>query len=203
MFATGGVYKRSDVLADDPLAWGAVYDLLVADDAGERADSLRLGQLRSYVGFAVTECDEIGVWSAFRLMRDYATQQRVMVNVTDQANLFWHRTWSQGADTWAYAGWADDPGSVVVGLRGETPLSSRVALTGNFHYIIPSTRGGDVHPMLPVDDCFNQEAWNVSFGVVIYRCGKAIAPNVSGFRGLPLLPVADNGSFSYQANMFR
>jgi len=203
VFATAGVYKRSDVAADDCLAWGAVYDLLVADEAGERVDSLRLAQVRPYVGYALTECDEVGVWAAFRLMRDYATQQRVTVNVTDQANLFWHRNWSRGGDTWAYAGWADDPGSIVVGLRGETPLSSRVALMGNLHYIIPSTHAGDVHPTLGVDDCFNQEAWNVSFGIVFYRCAKAISPNVSGYRGLPLIPVADNGSFSYQAPMFR
>jgi len=203
VFVTGGIYKRSDVLADDPLAWGAVYDLLVADEAGERVDDLRLGQIRSYLGYALTERDEVGVWSAFRVMRDYADEQRVSVNVTDQANVFWHRTWSEGGDTWLYAGWADDPGDVVVGLRGQAPLSNRVALMGNFHYIIPSTRGGDVHPNLQVDDCFNQETWNVSFGIVIYRCAKAISPHVSGHQGLPLLPVADNASFNYQAAMYR
>ncbi len=201
VFVTGGIFKRSDVAEDDPLAWGAVYDLLVAEDAGERADDLRLGQLRSYLGFALTECDEIGVWSAFRLMRDDAPQQQMTVNVTDQANLFWHRTWGHGGDTWLYVGWADDPSSTVLGLRGEAPLSSRVALSGNFHYMLPSTHGGDVHPTLLVDDCFSQEAWNVSFGLVVYTRGKAIARNVSGFLGLPLLPVADNGSFSYQAGM--
>jgi hypothetical protein len=203
LFATAGLFKRSDVCAGDRLAWGAVYDLLVADEAGERADSLRLGQVRSQLGFALTESDEVGIWTAFRLMRDHVSRQDVLVNVTDQANLFWHHNWAQGADTWAYVGWADDPGNVVVGLRGEAPLNGRVALVGNFHYIVPSTRGGDVHPALGIDDCFNQEAWNVTFGIAIYRCAKAIAPTVSGVRGVPLLPVADNGTLSYQASLFR
>ncbi len=199
VFGTAGLYKRSSVNCGDRWAWGAVYDVLFADEAGERADSLRLAQLRSVVGYAITERDELGVWSAFRLMRDYAASQRVMVNPTDQANVFWHHTWQFGGDTTTYVGWADDPGSVVVGLDGRVPLSSRAALFGSLHYIIPSTRRGDVHPTLGVDDVFTQEAWNVSFGIVFYRRAKSVSPNVSGVYGLPLLPVADNGTFSYQA----
>ncbi len=202
IFATAGMYKRSSVTCGDKLAWGAVYDLLVADEAGERADQLRLAQLRAYVGYALGEGDEIGVWTATRLLNDYAPAQRVKVNVTDQANLFWHHTWKLGGDTSAYVGWADDPGSVVVGLNGRVPLNHRVALFGNVHYIIPGTTGGDLHPTLPIDDVFAQEAWNVSFGISFYRGGKAVSPNVSGVFGLPLLSVADNGSFSYQARMF-
>ncbi|MHB0957539.1 MAG: DUF6666 family protein [Pirellulaceae bacterium] len=202
LFATAGLFKRSDVCEGDRFAWGVVYDLLIADEAGARTDSLRLGQVRSQVGYALSESDEVGVWAAFRLMRDDAPGQDLLVNVTDQANLFWHHNWNRGADTWAYVGWADDPGDVVVGLRGEAPLNGHVALLANVHYILPSTRGGDRHPSLDVDNCFNQEAWNVSFGIAIYRCGKAIAPTVSGVRGVPLLPVADNGTLSYQAGLF-
>ncbi len=200
IFATAGLYKRSEVACGDRLAWGAVYDMLLADEAGERADSLRLAQLRSYVGYAVTERDEFGVWSAFRLMRDFAPAQRVMVQPTDQANLFWHHSWQLGGDTTTYVGWADDPGSVVVGLDGRVPLNQHAALFGRVHYILPSTRRGDVHPTLGIDDVFTQEAWNISFGIMLYRGAKAVSPNVSGVFGLPLLPVADNGTFSYQSS---
>jgi hypothetical protein len=201
LFATAGVFKRSMVRANDRLAWGAVYDLMVSEEAGERADSLRLAQGRGYVGWALTDRDEIGGWMALRLMNDYAERQRVKVNVTDQANLFWHRTWLSGGDTTAYVGWADEPGETVVGLRARVPLNHRAAIFGNFHYIIPSTRGGDRHPTIGTDDMFTQEAWNVSFGIVFYRGRKAFNSDVSGRFGLPLLPVADNASFSFQGDL--
>ncbi len=201
VFATAGLFKRSSIDSGDRIAWGAVYDVMASEDAGERADRLKLAQLRGYLGYALNERNEIGTWLAFRLMDDYAPRQRVKVNVTDQVNLFWHRNWKLGGDTTAYVGWADDPGDVVIGLNGRVPLNNHVALFGNVHYIIPSTTGGDVHPSIGTDDIFSQEAWNVTFGIMFYRGGKAISPTVSGISGLPLLPVADNGTFSYQADM--
>ncbi len=203
VFTTTGIFKRSQIEQGDPLAWGVVYDLMVSVAAGERADDIRLAQLRAYVGHALSKSDELGVWMAFRLTSDYAPAQRVRVNATDQVNGFWHRRWSSGGDTFTYVGWADDPGSVVIGLRGLVPLNNRFGIVGNVQYIIPSTTGGDTHPTLPVDDIFNQEAWNISFGVVFYPGGKAASPSVSGIATRPLLPVADNGSFSFQADMFR
>ncbi len=201
VFATAGLFKRSNIACDERIAWGAVYDLMLGEDTGERADRLKLAQLRGYFGYALNERNEIGTWMAFRLMDDYAIRQRVGVNVTDQVNLFWHRNWKLGGDTTAYVGLADDPGDVVLGLSGRVPLNRHVALFGNVHYIVPSTTGGDVHPSIGTDDIFSQEAWNISFGIMFYRGGNAISPNVSGVRGLPLLPVADNATFSYQADM--
>ena len=202
IFVTAGLYKRSDVARGDSLAWGVVYDVMDSRAAGERADRLRLAQLRSYVGWAISERNEVGIWSAFRLMNDYAIAQRVRVNTTDQVNAFWHRNWCFGGDTVGYVGWADDPGSVVIGLTARAPLNHRFALLGNVQYIVPSTTGGDIHPTLGTDDIFNQEAWNVSFGLVFYPGAKAAPTNVSGYQGLPLLPVADNGSFTFQAPLF-
>ncbi len=201
IFGTAGIYKRSSVAYDDRIAWGVVCDVMASESAGERTDPLRLAQLRTYLGYALSERNEVGTWMAFRLTKDYAARQRVTVNVTDQVNLFWHRVWELGGDTTVYVGWADDPGDVVVGLSGRVPLNERSALFGNVHYIIPSTTSGDIHATLGTDDMFSQEAWNVTFGIVFYRGGKAVSPNVSGVFGLPLLPVADNGSFSFQADM--
>ncbi len=168
LFVTAGLYKRSDVCRDDRLAWGVVYDLMASEDIGEAADDIRLAQIRSSVGYAINSSNEVGVWAAFRLMSSFADIELERVDVMDQVSLFWHRTWSYGGDTWLYAGWADDPGETVVGLRGTVPLNDRVSLLGNVHYVIPSTTGGDMHPTLPVDDVFNQETWNVSFGIVFY-----------------------------------
>jgi hypothetical protein len=206
VFGTAGVFKRSDVTCGDPLAWGAVYDVMMSRCAGDAADRLKLAQLRGYLGYALNERNEIGTWAAVRIMSDRPVRQTIRpgltetveVNVTDQANLFWHRTWASGGDTMAYGGWADDPGSVVLGLTGRVPLNGHLALFGNAHYIVPSTTGGDNHPTIGTDDIFTQEAWNVSFGVMFYGGGKAVSSDVSGPAGLPLLPVADNGTFSFQ-----
>jgi hypothetical protein len=202
VFGTAGLYKRSDILAGDDLSWGVVYDLMWSDETGERNDDIMLAQLRSSFGVALNSSNEVGVWTAFRLMNDYAEQQFMTVNVTDQANVFWRRHWKYGGMTMLSVGWADDPGETVIGLRGETPLNDRLSLFGNVHYIIPSTTGGDLHPTLPVDDVFIQESWNVSFGLVFHFGPKGRATSVSGDAGLPLLPVADNGSFVFQAPLF-
>jgi hypothetical protein len=202
LFLTAGLYRRSDVPDGDRISWGAVYDVLFTENAGEGADDIRLAQIRGTIGYSIGNSDEIGVWAAFRLMSSFAQIEQARVNITDQVNAFWHHTWSYGGDTWLYVGWADDPGETVLGLRGEMPLNDRVALFGNFHYVIPGTRGGDMHPRLPVDDIFNQETWNVSFGIVFYPGAKAGSRTVSGDRCLPLLPVADNASFNMQAPMF-
>jgi len=209
VFATAGLFKRSRVSVADPLAWGAVYDVMMSRSAGDAADSLKLAQLRGYVGFALNDRNEIGSWMSWRLMRDEAIRntltpgvtERVLVNVTDQANLFWRHQWARGGDTMAYVGWADDPGDVVVGLNGRVPLNHHAALFGNFHYVIPSTTGGDNHPTIGTDDIFTQEAWNVSFGIVLYGGRRAVFQDISGPAGLPLLPVADNASFSFQGEL--
>jgi hypothetical protein len=202
LFLTAGLFRRSDVACGDRLSWAVAYDLLAAENAGEGADDIRLAQLRWAVGYSLDCYNEIGVWATFRLMSSFAWIERVRVSVMDQVNAFWHHTWSYGGDTWLYVGWADDPGETVLGLRGEMPMNDRVALFGNLHYVIPSTRGGDQHPRLPVDDVFAQEAWNVTFGIVFYPGARAGSRTVSGDRRLPLLPVADNGSFGVQAPMF-
>jgi hypothetical protein len=41
-----------------------------------------------------------------------------------------------------------------------------------------------------------EEFWNVTAGVAYYPGGKARATSVCGHRWMPLVPVADNGSFA-------
>lgn len=195
VFLTGGVYKRSDVCCGDYLSYGLVYDVMLTDNTGERTDSIGIGQVRGLVGYALNEASEVGVWAAFRAGND--TVAGVPYRAMDQINFFWHYNWIYGADTMAYLGWSDDPGMMVFALNGQAPLSSSTALFGNVVYNLPSTGGGDTRG--GVNDAFNQETWNVTFGLVYYFGGKAVSRNVSGNAGLPLLPVADNGTFMLQA----
>ncbi len=195
IFLTGGVYKRSDVCCGDYLSYGLVYDAMITDNTGERAASIEIGQVRGVVGYALNEASEVGMWAAFRIDNDRVAG--IPYRAMDQVNFFWHYNWIYGADTTAYLGWSDDPGMLVLGLNGQAPLSSSTALFGNVVYNLPSTGGGDAR--VGVDDAFNQETWNVTFGLVYYFGGKAVSRNVSGNAGLPLLPVADNGTFMLQA----
>ena len=107
----------------------------------------------------------------------------------NQYNAYWRYNWDFGGQTMLYVG-AHDPadiGSWLFGLLGQAPLSDRTALYGNFTYSFPSSSTGAVGS--------NEEEWNFGVGLVYSLGGKAASPSVSGQKGLPLLPVANNGSF--------
>ena len=199
VFATLGIFKRSNVCGGDCLSWGAVYDMLYDDHLGEAAQEVKLMQVRFQAGWALDAANEIGVWGAVHANRDnYLTADGgtvIPVSALDQVSMFWHHTWPYGADTSLYFGAVEDPGDFVLGLIGQAPLSDSVALFGSAAYIIPSSSAGD---SLLFEE-YSEEYWNVSFGLVWYPGCKAASPNVSGPQGLPLLPVADNGTFAVDA----
>jgi hypothetical protein len=78
----------------------------------------------------------------------------------------------------------------VFGTKGEVPLSNCVSLFGGAQCILPSASGGSGN------DKFAEEYWNVSVGFAYYPGGNAVSNTVAGRRWMPLLPVADNGSFA-------
>jgi hypothetical protein len=196
---TFGAYKRSAVDLDDPWAWATVVDLLYDSQFGEEAQEIFVRQARGYLGYALDEANEIGTSFAFQLnWARYISSDRGRTRVRglDQVNLFWHHNWDFGGDTWLTVGGAEEPGEWVLGLTGQAPLSPAVALFGGFTYVIPSAPAGD--PIF-VGQNYSEAYWNVSFGVVWYFGCKAANETVSGYAGLPLLPVADNGSFLIKA----
>jgi hypothetical protein len=197
---TGGVYRRSDVCAGERLAWGLVLDTLYDTNFGEQANDIFLTQIRGVVGYAWDENDELGVWGAFRANWQGLTTEtgdRFRVRALDQVNLFWHHNWAFGGDTWLYVGGAEEPAEWILGLAGQAPLSQSVALFGGVTWGIPSAPAGDQG--LGSEQNYSEEYWNLSFGLVWYPGCKAANDSVSGHRGLPLLPVADNGSFLVKA----
>ena len=199
LILTFGFYKRSNVEQDDRWAAGAVVDLLYDSQFGEEAQEIFTRQGRGYLGYAWDEANEFGTWFAFQLnwARYFSSSRgRTRVRGLDQVNLFWHHNYEFGGDTWLYVGGSEEPGEWNLGLTGQAPLNSAVALFGGFTYVIPSAPAGD-----PVffGQNYSEAYWNVSFGVVWYFGCKAANPSVSGYGGLPLLPVADNGSFLIKA----
>jgi Family of unknown function (DUF6666) len=195
LFFTGGVYRRSDVCEGVPCSWGAVIDVIYDNHFGEQAQEILLTQARGIVGYALDECNEFGVWGASRMnwqrLQSDVAPGRFRVRGLTQANMFWHRNWACGGDTWLYVGAAEEPGEWVLGMTGQAPLSPSVALFGGFAWGIPSAPAGD---QLGGQN-YSEEYWNLSFGIVWYPGCKAKNNTVSGQTGLPLLPVADNGTF--------
>lgn len=197
MFFTGGVYRRSDICAGVPCSWGAVLDVNYDNHFGEQAQEILLTQARGIVGYALDEGNEIGVWGASRVnwqsLQSNVPPGRFRVRGLSQVNLFWHRNWDLGGDTWLYVGAAEDPAEWTIGLSGQAPLSQSVALFGGFAWGIPSAPEGDGN--FGIDQNYSEQYWNLSFGIVWYPGWKATNDTVSGHAGLPLLPVADNGTF--------
>jgi hypothetical protein len=192
IYVTGGVSKRSDVACGDYVSWGIVYDALFTDNWGANALELTLGQYRGIVGYALNDCNEVGVWAALNAQTDgevITGRGAVNLKAMNQGNIYWRRSYETGATTMLYFGAMDDAavGDWVVGLNGRAPLNDRVALYGNFNYVTPGVGAGILGDQL--------DQWNVSFGLVFNWGCKAKSPNISGAQGLPLLPVANNGSF--------
>ena len=195
LFFTGGVYRRSDICNDERCSWAGVIDVNYDNHFGEQAQEILLTQARGIVGYAINECDEVGIWGASRVnwqrLQSDVPPGRFRIRGLTQASLFWHRNWALGGDTWLYVGAAEEPAEWVLGASGQAPLSESVALFGGFAWGIPSAPAGD--PLGQQN--YSEEYWNLSFGIVWYPGWKAKNDTVSGHAGLPLLPVADNGTF--------
>jgi len=201
LFITAGVFKRADPCAPCPerLTWGVVLDQMITDNIGEDGWEINLSQLRWQVGYAVSFTDEIGVMGSLRVDDDEVngtSNNATPVSAIDQASVFWHHKWPWSADTTVYTGITEDVGEWIFGAKGEVPISNCVSLFGGAHYILPSTSGGG-------DGQFAQEIWNVTTGIAYYPGGNAVSKNVTGRRWMPLLPVADNGSFAIDASTDR
>lgn len=194
IFATAGLYKRSDILNGDAIAWGVVYDYMYDSDWGAQGNSnLNFGQIRSIFGYALSESNEVGISSTLRAQSDSAalvgfTASRI--HAVDQANIFWHHNWQSGGDTWLSVGAADSPTSWTLGFAGQAPLSRGVSLFTSANYYIPGSATGAAGA--------TEEIWNVTAGLSISLGGKAYNRTVSGNAGMPLLNVADNGTFALQ-----
>jgi hypothetical protein len=192
IFLTGGVYRRADLESNEQFSWGLVVDGLFTDNWGANANEVDLAQLRGIGGWAINACNELGIWGTLNLSDDRVVitgRGTPHVRAMKQANAYWKHNWEFGADTMLYVGALDsaDVGDWVFGLTGRAPLSDRAGLYGGFNYVTPSVATGIVGDV--------EDSWNVNFGIVFYLGGKSVSPTVAGNPGLPLLPVANNGSF--------
>ncbi len=188
---TIGLFKRCCLDCCDPWTWAAVYDYQLHGNVGENGDEfIRLGQFRFLLGRALSECNEVGFWTAIS-GGDTEWVDGNHVRVMDQFNVYWRHFYESGADTSFFIGLAEQPGEFVFGFNGTAPLNSRLAMFGSVEYISPSASAGDPG--------FSEEVWNVSFGFVFYPGCNACPGSICGRQWMPVLPVADNGTFALAA----
>lgn len=188
-FLTTGVYKRGDICNGDRISWALVFDEYVGENYGAAAESIQLGQLRGLIGYALSDVNEVGVWGAAGVQQASYFAGTAQLTPMDQVNFYWKHNWVYGAQTTAYLGAInrDDLGEWVFGLNFRAPMSDYVGVFGGFTYASPSAApgfGGTV-----------EEAWFVTAGISIFPGGKAASCSVQGPEGMPLIDVANNGSF--------
>ena len=190
-FLTMGVSKRSDVLHGDQLSWGLVYDQLWDHQYGLFAGELYVGQVRGLIGWAIDDFNELGVWGAFRTTGDNSVSGITPppARALNQYNVFWRHNYNFGGQTMLWVGGNDpaDIGSWLLGTYGQAPLNDYLSLYGNFTFSFPGSATGVVGS--------NEELWAFGAGLVYSLGGKSFRPSVSGPQGLPLIPVANNGTF--------
>ena len=194
-FVTLGFNKRSDVCAGDRISWGTVYDQLIDHQWGWAGNEVYLSQIRSIMGYALNETNEVGVWGTLHLNNDSVglgfppNAALTRIRAMNQSNLYLRHNWAFGGNSMMYVGAVDsaDIASWQFGMINVAPVSSSSSLYGNFTYVAPGSATGLVGSA--------EEQWNVSVGMVFYLGKKAVSRTVSGNQGTPLLPVANNGSF--------
>lgn len=189
-FVTAGFYQRSDVSSGDRVSWGLVYDQFFGHQWGLYAGEVYLSQVRGIIGYALSESNEVGVWGTWHTNSDNSVTNIAPppIRAMNQANLYWRHNYDFGASTMAYIGGVDsaDIGSWQVGVLGQAPMSDTLSLYTNVTFAFPGSKTGVVGS--------NELEWNVGAGLAYSFGGKSVSPTVSGQKGLPLLPVANNGS---------
>jgi hypothetical protein len=186
-FLTAGVFKRSNICAGERLSWGLVYDQLWNHQYGISADDIYLGQIRGIAGVALNQTNEVGFWGTAHTNSFNAPLSTF--RAINQYNLFWSHNFVYGARSMVYAGLADHAsiGSWTTGTQLIAPMSQRVSLYGNSAFMFPSSTKGFIGS--------TELLWSVSCGLNFSFGCKTVSRNISGQCGMPLLQVANNGTF--------
>ncbi len=187
-FTTVGLFQQLPFLSGN-LKWGFAYDWLYDD----YYTTFTMGQWRVKLGYELDRCREIGIWAAVADKGDGARLGSSQTGFTTerfepvaQGSLYYRRCWQSGIGTTAWLGIAEEPGELVFGTDARIPITYRLALIGNFSYILPSASG---------EAGQDEEMWNVSIGIELTpRAWANRCPGTSKYA--PLLPLANNGSFA-------
>ncbi|MBL8829668.1 MAG: hypothetical protein JNM18_22005 [Planctomycetaceae bacterium] len=180
---------------------GFVQDWMVNDNFGTLSQEPTLSQFRAQIGFVMNECNEFGVNLTHRDRSATQNFFNPVIPVTYSAisytNLYWHRKWCEGGtDSWIWWGVpayrrlnpaaGGSIGEFILGGALNVPVTSRIAAYANLNYMKPSAAGGIAGS--------TEEYFDLGFGLSFIPGGSRTR-NVTGQRWMPLMPVANNGSF--------
>ncbi|HWA98407.1 MAG TPA: DUF6666 family protein [Pirellulales bacterium] len=212
MFFTYGLYHRAD--ANRPFSWAVVQDWMVNNNFGQYAQSFSLSQWRGQVGWALSDKNEVGLWGA---LRDRGYSKTLALGAPlgtgtnywrpiNQLNAFWHRKFIRcGADAWFTIGYAESYrlnqspgyggslGGAIFGTMVNVPVNDRLAIYANWQYMAPTATVRSVAAS-------GDETFNLMFGFAVYPGGTARSSTVAGRKNMPLMNVANNGTFFVDTN---
>lgn len=201
-FLTYGFYRRPT--AASPLVGGVVQDWSFNDTYGIYAQNPVLSQLRGQVGYATSASNEYGIMGATHLMGASRTVPgigQVTWRPISYLAGYWHHKWNAcGPDTWLAVGAPSQSrlagggsvGDYLVSASANCPLSNAVSLVSGVMYMHPSSS--------PKPTAAFDETWNFSIGISLYPGRNARNANIAGQQAMPLLNVANNGSFLVDTN---
>lgn len=201
-FFTYGLYHRPT--ESSRLVGGLVQDWMFARTYGVFGTGVTMSQLRGQLGYALNASNEFGVWSTVHVLD--STQQIAGFGSTtyqplDQVSGYWHHKWMAfGPDSWLSVGapmhgrlTGDGTlGDYLVSAGATCPFSDTVSFMASVTYLHQT---GSPGPTAAPD-----EAWNFSVGLCVYPRRNGRSQTVAGQRWMPLMPVANNGTFLVDTN---
>ena len=201
-FITYGFYRKPT--EESRFTGGVVQDWSFNDNFGVFGKSPSMSQIRSQLGYAVSASNEFGIWGTAHVLSSTLNVNHFGPTTwrsVNQLSGYWHHKWfAGGPDTWISVGVPSSDrlagggslGDYLVSASSSCPLSNAVALTSSVTYMHQSGRLGG--------DSSNDEAWNFTVGISIYPGRNAVSSTVAGQRWMPLMPVANNGTFLVDAS---
>lgn len=196
VFVTTGVFKK---LSDHSnWSYGLVHDWMINRNFGTEGTNPTLGQWRGQISYAMNPWNEIGVWATLRdlgMTRFSDANGPVAYRAIDQGNMFWHHKYRFGGDSWIWLGIPQENrlgdngslGNFIVGGNVSSPLNDYVSVYANMQYMHPSAAAGPQGS--------TESSWYVGAGLSYTIGGWARSRTVAGNGWLPLMGVANNGTF--------
>lgn len=196
-FLTYGFYRKPTETS--PITGGVVQDWMFNDNFGVFGKCPTLSQLRAQLGYAVSASNEFGVWGTAHVVSSTLNVDYFGPTKWQSVNHlsgYWHHKWYEaGPDTWLSVGvpsydrlaGGGSLGDYLVTASAMCPLSDVVSVFSSVTYLHQSGRLGGTNAA--------DEAWNFTVGLALYPWRNARTTTVAGQRWMPLMPVANNGSF--------
>jgi len=195
-FVSYGLFRRAT--QSKPISFAVTQDWMFTENSGVFGVSNSVSQIRYRAGYATSASNEFGVIGAFRVVEDDDSTATLFVvtRPMNHTSAYWHHKWTaDGANTIITIGVPENDrvngdgslGDFLATASVNVPLTDSVGFYGNIMYMNPTATAGF--------DAAQEEAWSFTLGIEIFPGHDARSRTIAGERWMPLLPIANNGSF--------